>query len=478
MSGLLRKYKDNYVSIIRLGLPILIGQLGMIIVGFADNIMVGQYSTEALASASFVNNIFNVAILACIGFTYGLTPLVGALFSQKRYDTIGAILRNGLFLNTAFSLIILGIMTILYFNVDRMGQPEELLPLIRPYYLLYLAGLIPISVFNVFAQWAYAINRTKMPMWIILIANIANVIGNYMLIYGVWGCPELGLTGAGISTLFSRVLSMVCILAVFFGFKEYRKYREGFTQNHISKLHLAQINRTSWPVALQMAFETGAFSLSAIMAGWLGKIPLASFQVMLIVGTLGFCIYYSFAASVSVLVSNAAGLNDNAKIRRISFAGFHILLAIATISSLVFIIFGETLIRAFSDDTAVIITSLSLIFPLVLYQYGDATQINFANALRGTSNVMPMLWIAFVSYILVGLPASWVLAFSLGLGLYGIVLSFSCSLFLAAARCHYHCKCQNSRQPFCCFSFHLAAGDRLDCMRNLPVLVHATTEIA
>ena len=432
MSDLLRKYKDNYVSIIRLGLPILIGQLGMIIVGFADNIMVGQYSTEALASASFVNNIFNVAILACIGFTYGLTPLVGALFSQKRYDTIGAILRNGLFLNTAFSLIILGIMTILYFNVDRMGQPEELLPLIRPYYLLYLAGLIPISVFNVFAQWAYAINRTKMPMWIILIANITNVIGNYMLIYGVWGCPELGLTGAGISTLFSRVLSMVCILAVFFGFKEYRKYREGFTQNHISKLHLAQINRTSWPVALQMAFETGAFSLSAIMAGWLGKIPLASFQVMLIVGTLGFCIYYSFAASVSVLVSNAAGLNDNAKIRRISFAGFHILIAIATISSLVFIIFGETLIRAFTDDTAVIIASLSLIFPLVLYQYGDATQINFANALRGTSNVMPMLWIAFVSYIIVGLPSTYLLAFTFGLGLYGIFLSFSVSLFLAA----------------------------------------------
>lgn len=432
MSVLLRKYRDNYVSIIRLGLPILIGQLGMIIVGFADNIMVGQYSTEALASASFVNNIFNVAILACIGFTYGLTPLIGALFSQKRYDNIGAILRNGLFLNTAFSLIILGIMTILYFNVDRMGQPEELLPLIRPYYLLYLAGLIPISVFNVFAQWAYAINRTKMPMWIILIANIANVIGNYMLIYGVWGCPELGLTGAGISTLFSRVLSMGCILAVFFGFKEYRKYREGFFQNHISKLHLAQINRTSWPVALQMAFETGAFSLSAIMAGWLGKIPLASFQVMLIVGTLGFCIYYSFAASVSVLVSNAAGLNDNAKIRRISFAGFHILIAIATISSLVFIIFGETLIRAFTDDTAVIITSLSLIFPLVLYQYGDATQINFANALRGTSNVMPMLWIAFVSYIIVGLPSTYLLAFTFGLGLYGIFLSFSVSLFLAA----------------------------------------------
>lgn len=432
MLDVFRKYRDNYKSIIKLGLPILIGQLGMIAVGFADNIMVGQYSTEALASASFVNNIFNVAILGCIGFTYGLTPLIGALFTQKRYDTIGAIMRNGLLLNTIFSILILGIMTILYFNVDKMGQPEELLPLIRPYYLLFLAGIIPISIFNVFAQWAYAINRTKMPMWIILIANIANVVGNYMLIYGAWGCPELGLTGAGISTLFSRILSMVCILVVFFGFKEYRKYREGFTQSQITKRLLGQINRTSWPVSLQMAFETGAFSLSAIMAGWLGKIPLASFQVMLIVGTLGFCIYYSFAASVSVLVSNAAGLKDNAQIRRIAFSGFHILLLIATISSLIFILFGEILIKAFTEDQAVIITSLTLIFPLVLYQYGDATQINFANALRGTSNVMPMLWIAFVSYILIGLPSTYLLAFTFGLGLYGIFLSFSISLFLAA----------------------------------------------
>ncbi len=427
------KYKKDYIKIIKLGLPILIGQLGMIIVGFADTMMVGRYSTEALASASFVNNVFNIANLACIGFTYGLTPLIGALFTQKRYDTIGATLRNGLLTNTIFTLLLVGIMTVVFFNVHRMGQPDELLPLIRPYYLLCLAGLLFISIFNVFAQWAYAINRTKMPMWIILAANVVNVVGNYLLIYGTFGCPELGLTGAGISTLFSRIVAMVCILVVFFGLKQYRCYRDGFFASRISSLHIGQINRTSWPVALQMALETGSFSLAAIMAGWLGKVPLASFQVMLIVGTLGFCIYYSIAASVSVLVANAAGLKDNVKIRRISFAGYHILLTLATISSVVFILFGEYFIRAFSNDPAVIMTSLSLIVPLVLYQYGDATQINFANALRGTSNVMPMLWIAFVSYIVVGLPATYLLAFPLGLGIYGIYLSFSVSLFLAAA---------------------------------------------
>ncbi len=103
--------------IIKLGLPILIGQIGMIIVGFADTKMVGVYSTEALASASFVNNLFNVSIFACVGFTYGLTPLAGALFSQGRLKAIGMLMRNGLFLNVLFALVVTGIMAIAYANL-------------------------------------------------------------------------------------------------------------------------------------------------------------------------------------------------------------------------------------------------------------------------------------------------------------------------------------------------------------------------
>ena len=424
------KYKKDYIAIVKLGLPILIGQLGMIVVGFADNVMVGRYSTEALASASFVGNVFNIAILACMGFTYGLTPLIGALFSQERYAAIGSILRNGVLLNVLFALLVSVVMCVLYFNVDRLGQPEELLPLIRPYYLLFLVGILPISLFNVFAQWAYAINRSKMPMWIILVANVANVVGNYVLIYGKWGFPEMGLTGAGISTLFSRVLSLVCILCVFFCAKEYRKYRDGFMSSSISADRIKQVLRTSWPVSLQMALETGAFSCSAIMAGWLGKVPLAAYQVLLIIGTLGFCVYYSMAARV--LVANASGKNDRKAMRRVSFAGYHIILLLATIASAVFVFWGEPLICIFTDDEAVIATSVSLIVPLVLYQLGDATQINFANALRGTSNVMPMLWIAFVSYVVIGLPVTYLMGFPLSMGIYGIFLSFSVSLFVAA----------------------------------------------
>lgn len=425
-------YKGHYISLIKLGAPILVGQLGMIVVAFADNIMVGRYSTEALASASFVNNVFNLAMFACLGFTYGLTPLIGAMFTQERYGKIGAIIRNGILANFIFALAITLIMGALWFNLHRLGQPEELLPLIRPYYLLVLAGIIPVALFNVFAQWLFAINNTSLPMWIILAANTVNILGNYFLIYGNCGFPELGLIGAGVSTLTSRILCLATVILIFIFSRRFRQYRDGFTQSRLNRRTLSQINRTSFPVSLQMSLESGSFTFAAVMAGWLGAVSLASFQIIVITGTLGFCVYYSLGSAVSVLVSNRAGLSDNDGMRRVAFAGYHIMLTLATISSLIFIFFEKDMILAFTEDPEVIAATMTLIVPLVLYQLGDATQINFANALRGTSNVMPMIWIAFVCYVVVGIPATYMLGFPAGLGTFGIILSFSASLFLAA----------------------------------------------
>lgn len=420
-----------YIKILRLGLPILIGQLGMIVVGFADTTMVGRYSTQALASASFVNNLFNSAIFACVGFTYGITPLVGALFARGSFRRVGALLRNALVLNVAFALLVTAIMAAVYANLHRLGQPPELMPLIRPYFLIYLAGIIPIAVFNVFAQWAYAINRTKMPMWIILAANVINVLLNYLLIYGKCGFPELGLTGAGIATFVARIFCPAAIIFVFRRFSDYKPYLEGFKAAHIERIHISSLNRTSWPVAMQMTFESGSFTTAAVMAGWIGTTSLAAFQVVVITGTLGFCVYYSMAAAVAVLVSNASGIADRNLMRRTAFKGYHILLALALIASLIFAFGSDTIMPLFSSDPIVVAAAISLVPPLVLYQFADATQILFANALRGTGNVMPMLWISFLSYVIIGIPATYILAFPLALSTFGIILSFSVSLLLA-----------------------------------------------
>lgn len=433
----MQSYLSYYKQVGKLGLPILIGQLGTVVVGFADNIMVGHYSTEALAAASFVNNIFNCVMFACMGFTYGLLPLAGALFgghdraeSEKR---IGALVRNAMLINIAYSLLITLIMTVVYLNLHHFGQPEELLPLIRPYYLLYLSGIVFISIFNLLAQWSYSVKNTAMPMWIVLVANALNIFGNYLLIYGKFGFPELGLTGAGVSTLVARVIMVVAISAIFFLKPSNRGYSRGYLSGVVTGECVRRVWNTSLPVSMQMLFESGSFSAAAIMAGWIGTIALASYQIIVIVGMLGFCLYYAIGSAVAVLVSNEAGTRDKAAMRRAGWAGYHVMLTLASVSTLVFVVLAKELVGLFTTDEAVLAQTLLLIVPLVVYQLGDATQITFANALRGTSHVMPMLWIAFVSYIVVGIPATYLMAFPLGLGIYGIILSFSVALFLAGA---------------------------------------------
>ena len=425
------RFLPAYRRIASLGLPILVSQLGAILVAFADNIMVGRYTTEALASASFVNNVFNVAVFCIIGFTYGLTPLVGALFTRREFASIGSMTRIAMWMNTLFTLLVMGIMTVVYLNVDRMGQPAELLPTIRPYFRLYLCGLIPVSLYGVLSQWSYGIGRTALPMWITLAANLINICGNWLLIYGNCGCPELGLYGAGLSTLTARIICPLVLFLIFLRAERFRPYRQGFLHGKSGRGCIGRVWRTSFPVSLQLTFESGSFTAAAIMVGWLGAIPLAAFQIIVIVGTLGFCIYYSIASAITICVANAAGTGSSHQMRHVAWAGYHIILVLAFTSSVIFVCAGRQLMHLFTEDAAVLALASTLIFPLVLYQLGDATQIAFSGALRGTSHVMPMLWIAFISYVVCGLPATYILSKPQVLGTYGAILSFSVALFVA-----------------------------------------------
>lgn len=206
---------QHYKALFTLGIPIVIGQIGVIILGFADTLMIGHHSTNELAAASFVNNMFTLAIIFATGFSYGLTPIVGSLFGRGETHVVGRMLKNSLFANTLLAVLLTLIMWILYLNIHRLGQPEELLPLMRPYFIVLLISLLFVLLFNGFKQFADGITDTRVSMWILLAGNVMNIIGNYILIYGKLGMPEMGLLGAGISTLASRIM-MVVVFAVIF----------------------------------------------------------------------------------------------------------------------------------------------------------------------------------------------------------------------------------------------------------------------
>ena len=328
-------YKEHYKALIFLGLPIVIGQIGVIVLGFADTLMIGHHSTIELGAASFVNNVFNLAIIFSTGFSYGLTPIVGGLYGTRQYAPAGQALRNSLLANLMVALLLTVCMTVLYLNIERLGQPEELIPLIKPYYLVLLASLVFVMLFNGFKQFTDGITDTKTAMWILLGGNVLNIIGNYILIYGKLGLPELGLLGAGVSTLFSRIVMVIIFIIIFMRSPRFVRYKIGFFRLGWSRAVFGHLNGLGWPVAFQMGMETASFSLSAIMIGWLGTIALASHQVMLAISQFTFMMYYGMGAAVAVRVSNFKGQNDIINVRRSAYAGFHLMMTLGVVLSLI-----------------------------------------------------------------------------------------------------------------------------------------------
>ena len=426
----LQMYREDYSATIKIGVPIVLGQLGIVVVGLVDNIMVGHFSTSDLAAASFVNSVFNIPILFGMGFSYGLTPLVGQFFGRGDKFRVGGLLRNSLLANFMIGLFLSVVMGIMYLNVHRMGQPEELLPLIRPYFLLQLTSLVFVMMFNSFKQFADGITDTKTSMWIMLSANLLNIIGNSLLIYGVWGLPALGLKGAGISTLTSRIFMFVAFAILFFRKQSYRRYLVGYHRTTYNTGDLKVLNRMGMMVGLQMGMETALFSISGVMIGWLGTVPLAAHQVVASISTLGFMVYYGVGSAVSIRVSNFFGRGDIAGVRRATLAGAHLLGLLAILVSVFFLLVREHIgwLYTSSEDVVNLVAVLMVI--LVFYQFGDSLQIIFANALRGVADVTSMAVISFIGYFVIALPVSYICGFVLDWGIEGIWLGYPVGLTL------------------------------------------------
>lgn len=439
VSNGLRNLWTEMGALLKLGAPILLTQVGVIVVSFADTMMVGAYSTEALAAAAFVNNLFMVPMVMLMGFAAGLTPIIGSLFTRRRHADVGRTLAAGLRLNILMMIILLFVMAILYFFLDKMGQPEELLPSIRSYYLIVLASMLPAPFFNACHQCANAVTDTAMPMWIIIGANILNILGNWLLIFGHVGLPELGLEGAGLATLVARFAATMAILHIVRHSHRYKPYAAGLNIKGSRPL-TRRILSTSMPVMLQNGAEVLIWAFGAIVCGWYGKIELAAYQITNTMSQIGFMAYLSFAIAVSIRVANKMGLRDYSGIHLTAHTGLTLNLMLAVAACLIFYFFSHPLLKAFTPDESVITVALALILPLIFYQIFDASQITFSNAVRGTGIVWPLLTVSVLSYLIVGVPSMLALARGAALQSVGVYWSFCIMLVTATAAYFYYFK--------------------------------------
>lgn len=424
MTTLIGKYGKNYKSLLRLAVPIIIGQLGGIITGLADTIMVGQHSTAELAASSFVNNVLNTFIIFGTGFSFALTPLVGENLARDKKYVVSAWLKNSIAANFILSIVLVAVLVLIYFNIGHLGQPEELLPLIKPYFIVSMVSVVFVMLANSFRQFVEGITNPSVSMWILLAGNLLNIVGNYILIYGKLGCPEMGLLGAGYSTLFSRIFMLLMFVLVFLFRPSYKVYRKGFMRMWVLPNRLMRVTKLGVPIAFQQGLEAATFSLTAIMVGWLGSLELAAHQVVIAISTVSFTTYLGLGSATAIRTSYYKGAGDWSQVRKTTVAGVHLGMAVSLLTCLLLFILRNDISYVFSDDPKVSAIVVMLLPILMIYQFVDGAQIVLANALRGLSDVKSIMWISLITNFLIAIPAGYILGFPLGMGISGIWLAY------------------------------------------------------
>ncbi len=420
-----------YKTIISLAVPIIIGQIGTIITGVADTVMVGQHSTEELAASAFVNNVFNLFMIIGIGFTFNFAPLVGNSLAKNDKKDVGNWLKNSLAINSVLGIVLAAMLATIYINVEKMGQPTELLPLIKPYFVVYGLSIIPVMLYTTFRQFVEAILRPATSMWIFLIGNILNVIGNYILIYGKLGMPELGLYGAGISTLISRCFMVIAFLVVFKLTSHYSEYFEGYRQAKVTKQRQKSLFNVGMPIGMQQGFEAATFSIAAVMVGWLGSFELAAHQVAVSLSSICYMLYLGLGNAVAIRVSYFKGMNDLLAVRNITNAGIILSFVLSLIISTVLYFGVNQISMLFTDDVEVAKIVASVIPILMIYLFSDGAQIVLANALRGLADVKIIMYISALAYFVIAVPAGYFFGFVMDMKIVGIWLAYPIGFFFA-----------------------------------------------
>ena len=438
---MLKQYTREFRYNLVLAAPVMLGMLGHTFVGLVDNIMVGQLGTAELAAVSLGNSFMFIAMSLGIGFSTVITPIVAEADGEKDFDKGKSALKHGLFLCTTIGIILFLLILMAKPLMDLMNQPEEVVTLALPYLDLVAFSLIPLIVFQAFKQFSDGLSLTRYPMYATLIANIVNVLLNYLLIFGKAGFPELGITGAAIGTLISRLV-MVVFLWVFLRNK--KKSKDYVTNIKIFVLQQKMIKKIialGFPSSLQMFFEVAIFTAAIWLSGILGKNPQAANQIALNLASMTYMIATGLSVASMIRVGNQKGLKAFKELRRIAFSIFLLGFLIEFGFALLFVLFNELLPQIYldvddvanmKDNMEVIKTASELLIVAALFQISDGVQVTVLGALRGLQDVKVPTTITFIAYWIVGFPVMYYLGLKTELQSAGIWLGLLAGLTVSA----------------------------------------------
>ncbi|MEB2777137.1 MATE family efflux transporter [Algoriphagus sp. D3-2-R+10] len=432
--------KDHFNITFNLAFPVVLSQLGQVSVGVADSMMVGHLGAVPLAAASLGNSIFFVLLMFGMGISIGITPLVSVAEGKGKFKRIGHLFQHGLWINIATAVLLTVVVVGLSKGLHFLNQPEEVVSLTIPYLFIITASLLPFMIFQSFKQFAEGLSQTKQAMYVTIFCNLINVFLNWVLIYGNLGAPEMGLNGAGLATLISRILMPIMMGIYVMRSKRYSVFN---LQLGIGKLRFLLLNRIlkiGVPTGFQYIFEVSAFSAAAIMMGWIGVNALAAHQIAINLASISYMMVSGLSTAGMIRVSNQIGRNNFKGMREAGMVVFGMVLVFMAVTGLLFIFMRSYLPTLYIDNDEVVALSASLLIIAGMFQLSDGIQVAGLGVLRGLEDVKFPTVITLVAYWVIGLPLGYFLAFELEMAekgiWYGLLIGLSLTAIVLFYRFH------------------------------------------
>ena len=437
----LSDYTKEFKYNLKLASPVILGMLGHTFVSFVDNVMVGQLGAAELAAVSLGNSFIFIAMSLGIGFSTAITPLVAEADTERNFAKGKSVFKHGFFLCTVLGILLFLMTVAAKPLMHAMDQPEEVVKLAMPYLDLVAFSLVPLIIFQAFKQFSDGLSLTKYPMYATIVANVLNVAINYVLIFGKFGFPEMGIVGAAVGTLVSRFAMLFYLWWLLAKREKSKAYVTHVKFFKLSKQPLQKITNLGLPSAMQMFFEVAIFTAAIWLSGTLGKNAQAANQIALNLSSMTFMVAMGLSVAAMVRVGNQKGLKDFKALKRIAESIFLVGFMFAIVFALFFVIFHTMLPDLYVDlddpdnavDTAEVVKiAATLLLASAIFQVSDSLQVIVLGALRGLQDVKIPTLITFISYWIIGFPISYFLGKEEVYGSLGIWIGLLAGLTAAA----------------------------------------------
>lgn len=429
------RYKEQYRANLKLALPVVLSQVGQILVQFADNAMVGRFGGDdplPLAAVSFGGSVFFILFVTGMGLTLGLTPLVGERFAQGDRRGATDYLKNSVIFYTALGFLIAAVQLAVIPLMYRMGQPVEVVDRAIPYYRLMAYSMPAAMLFFAFKQFLEGVGNTVVSMAIVLGCNLLNVVLNWVFIFGHCGAEAMGATGAGVATLVSRIAMPLVAVWYFRRRNRLREYARLLPEVRVSRGSMRQLLRMGVPISAQMFLEASAFVLTSVMMGWFDAVAISANQIALTMGNFAFMIVTAVGAATTIRISHCYGARRFDELDTAARAALHIVVVWNLFAAVLFVALRHAIPLIFTTNGEVVSLASSMLVLIALYQLPDGIQNISVGVLRGVQDVKIIMPLAFAAYWLLNLPVGYLCGFTFGLGPRGLFIGYVVGLTTAS----------------------------------------------